>query len=215
MSELSSEAAGLIAVGWAGRKLLGPTFEQIGVDLSSRYSASRLRNFVRITKNAAAKSGESLNRPGQVNPRVLMKVLDEGSVCDGPVMAEYFGGILAGSRSPDGANDRGLTWAGVVSRLSTSDVHLHYLFYEAFRRVYLNRTDLTLGMENIRDQCELYIEAEDLRQTRGLDEGDWETQVAPPITSLIREGLLGRMHLYGHPEHLERAGSTLLGLALF
>jgi hypothetical protein len=71
-------------------------------------------------------------------------------------MAEYFGGIWAASLSPDGQNDRGLVWADLVARLAASDLHLHYLIYDAFRRIFVGR-DLQLGHSSVSNQCALYL----------------------------------------------------------
>jgi hypothetical protein len=194
---LSIEGAAVAALGWAGTRLLGPTFEEIGMDIKGRYSDRRVGNFVRIGRNAEAKAGASLIEPGEVSPRVAMKILEEGSWCDGPVMAEYFGGILANSRSPDGSNDRGLVWAGLVSRLSTEDIHLHYLVYEAFRRLFFGRADLKWGDENVRGQSQLYVSETDAGHAIGK-----AVDLTPSLTALVREGLLGDKYWSGRPKDL-------------
>jgi len=206
MSELEVLTAGLTAAGWAGRKMLGPTLDEIGRELKDRYSERRLRNFARIGRNAEAKAGPALEQPGEVSPRVAMKVLEEGSLCDGPVMAEYFGGILAGSRSPDGADDRGMTWAALVSRLSTMDVHLHYLAYEAFRRLYLGQMTLNWGMQPQRQAAEIYLADSDIYATMGRPVPAL-SETPDALNNLIREGLLGDIYAYGDANSLlEQSG---------
>ena len=46
-------------------------------------------------------------------------------------MAEYFGGVLASSRSQVGRDDRGVYWSSLVARLSIYQVRSHFLVYRA------------------------------------------------------------------------------------
>jgi hypothetical protein len=205
MADIGFGSAGIVAAGWAGRKLVGPLFDEIAEDWRHRYSERRMRNLNRIGRIAQAKLGSEIDDRGQVPPRVLLRVMEEGSWCDGPVMAEYFGGILAASRSADGTSDRGASWAGLVSRLSTLDVHLHYLAYDAFRRTHLDRSDLNLGLSVDRDRSEVFLPGPETLAAMGFDTtaGDWSQVIVPAINALLREDLLGQIHGYGPPEYLE------------
>ena len=82
----------VISAGWAGRKLLGPLFDEIAEDWRQRYSEHRLRNLDRIGQKAQAKLGGSIDDEGEVPPRIAAVVMDSGSWCDADVMSEYFGG---------------------------------------------------------------------------------------------------------------------------
>lgn len=185
----------LVVFGWAGRRLLGPTLDAIGQDIADRYSESRQRNFVRIARNAEAKAGDALDQPGSVNPRIAEVILEDGSWCDGPVMAEYFGGILANSRSPDGGDDRGLSWAGLVSRLCTSDIHLHYLFYDAFHVLYLGSEELELGRGAVRDRLMIYMGRRNILMAMGVEPNrqNGDKYLVPSMNALVREGLVGEI----------------------
>lgn len=204
MTEVGLGGAAIVATGWAGRKLLGPLFDEIAQDWRSRYSASRAENLVRIGKNAEAKLGSAIDEEGQVPPRVAAKVMEEGSWCDGPVMAEYFGGILAASRSLDPLDDRGSVWAALVSRLSTYDVYLHYLFYEAFRRLHLDSYVESVFLDAVRRTFTIYMPANETLVAMGLTAGslDFARVVIPSLNSLIREGLIGPMLTFGEREFL-------------
>jgi hypothetical protein len=127
IGDLGIQGGALISAGWAGRKLLGPLFDEIAEDWRRRYSDHRLRNLNRIGQKAQAKLGDSINDDGEVPPRIAAVVMDSGSWCDAEVMSEYFAGILAASRGPDVADDRGVAWANLVANLATYDVYLHYL----------------------------------------------------------------------------------------
>lgn len=192
----------VIAAGWTGRKLLGPLFDEIADDWRQRFSDRRKENLNRIGRIAEAKLGSAIDEEGEVPPRVALRVLDEGSWCDASVMAEYFGGILAASRSKDGVNDRGASWAGLVSRLSTFDVYLHYLAYEAIRRLYLGRTDINLGVNTVRDSSEIYLPGGAVLKAMGMEvtSENWTSAVMPSVTALAREDLIGPQYSYGSAE---------------
>jgi hypothetical protein len=201
VTEAAVAAAGTVtgskAVGWAGEKLLGPVFDEMGQALRERYSDRRKRNFERMGRNAEKKLGPAVDEPGEVSPRVALKVLEDGSLCDGEVMAEYFGGILAGSRTPNGDDDRGATWASLVSRLATADVHLHYLIYQAFRHLYLGQTTIDLANAAIRETHRIYIGASDIVEAMGIDPANgWERVIVPAMSALVREGLVGGQYAY-------------------
>jgi hypothetical protein len=158
----------------------------------------------KIVTKAEAKLGAAKEDRGQVPPRVILQVLEQGTWCDAEVMSEYFGGILAASRSPDGVDDRGASWAALVSRLSTADVYLHYLAYDAFRRLYLGQ-DLALGDNQVRDTRDVYLSAGEILSAMGLEVTDenWGKTVVPSLTALIREDLVGATHTAGPQAHLE------------
>ena len=77
-------------------KLLGPTAEYLGDGLRD-YTKRRAENISRIFQKASEKLGNRIETPGEVPPRVLKAVLNEGSFCDDELAAEYFGGVLASS----------------------------------------------------------------------------------------------------------------------
>jgi len=56
VEEVGAASAGLIESGWAGRKLVGPLFDEIAEDWRQRYSDRRIRNLVRIGRNARRRS---------------------------------------------------------------------------------------------------------------------------------------------------------------
>lgn len=189
-----------VALGWAGRKVIGPVLDRIGVDLADRYSDYRAENAQRICQTAERKLGPNASEEGQVPPRVVKAVLDEGSWSDAEVMAEYFGGILAASRTPDGTDDRGASWAALIARLSTHDVYLHYLVYEAMRRLHLGREDVQLAKSKGRRSCRIHISGGSLLSAMGLSPADenWLHVVIPSVDALVREGLIGDDLVLGH-----------------
>jgi len=200
--EFGAGAAGVAAAAWVGKTVFTPILTEMGTDLAERYSARRQRNATRIMHVASEKLGDDLSSHGEVSGRVGMRVLEEGSWCDAPVMAEYFGGILAASRSEDGRNDRGSSWAALVARLSSVDVLMHYLLYDGFRRM-LNGTDLNLGLDRDLALAEAFFPWSD--PDGGILEafGDVsDAVVAESITALKRENLIDPKQSFGPREFL-------------
>lgn len=91
---------GGVAIAWAGKKLLGPTFDTIGDDLQKLYAAGRDR----IIGRAAAKV-DDLDDGRRANLRVARDVLWNGAFSESEVCVEYYAGLLAASRSVDGLDD--------------------------------------------------------------------------------------------------------------
>ncbi|WP_143813863.1 hypothetical protein [Luteococcus japonicus] len=90
-------------------RALGPTADVIGAELAG-WTERRLKNAGRLADRAAEKA-ELTGRTGEANLRTAHTVLEEGSFADGSLAAEYFSGVLASSKTPDGQDDRGSSGA--------------------------------------------------------------------------------------------------------
>src|SRR6266496_693093 len=97
-------------------KLLGPTADYLGTGLRS-WTEKRVENTRRIFTHAAKLLGDRLESPGSVPPKVLKGILDDGSFCDDELSAEYFGGVLASSRTGVSRDDRGASFTALLGRL--------------------------------------------------------------------------------------------------
>ena len=69
------------------------------------------------------------------NIRVARDVLWHGAFSDDEICAEYFGGILATSRSHDGQDDSGIEFADTIKSLSASQLKAHYVIYRGLHSV--------------------------------------------------------------------------------
>lgn len=117
-------------------KILGPTSEYIGDSLCD-FTKKRVQNIASIFNIAARNLDSDIESPGSVHPKILRQVVDEGSFCDDPIALEYFGGVLASSRTESGKDDRGASLMKQISRLTTYQLRSHYLFYSQIRKAYL------------------------------------------------------------------------------
>ena len=109
-------------------RLLGPTADYLGGELKE-FTIKRMENLGRIFSNAERKLGDKLNCPGQVPPKVLKMIVNEGSYSDDDISVEYFGGVLASSRTGVNRDDRGARIAKIIDSLSAYQIRSHYLIY--------------------------------------------------------------------------------------
>jgi hypothetical protein len=146
------------AIGGAklAEKLLGPTAEYLGGGMRN-WTEKRVNNVKAIFASAGRKLGPRINDPGSVHPRVLQLVLDAGSYSDDALVAEYFGGVLASSRSGSSRDDRGVAIMTLLSRLSVYQIRSHFLFYNYLKTKFQNR-EFPIAQPNGRDAMKTFVD---------------------------------------------------------
>lgn len=205
-------------------KLLGPTSEYVGVGLKN-WTERRVENVKRIFSVAAESLGEKIDQPGTVPPKVLKEVLEEGSFNDDRLACEYFGGVLASSRTPTSRDDRGASLMKLVSDLTTYQIRTHYIFYAATKKVF-DGQELSLGNEENRQKCSMFISLPAYFQMMefGPNE-DLSTILTHATFGLYQHGLIGNFEFAGQDElkkkfpHIKEGGiqfiPTARGVELF
>jgi hypothetical protein len=108
------------------KKILGPTCDYIGIG-AKQFVEKRANNIKKIFNKAYKKLNKDIE--GSVSPKILKVILDEGSFCEDELSAEYFGGILASSKSTVSRDDRGIVLISLISRMSTYQMRTHYILY--------------------------------------------------------------------------------------
>lgn len=136
-------------------KILGPTSDYIGEQLKE-WTQKKVANTSKIFKNAEKKLGDKINEEGTVPPKVLKGILEEGAWCEEELQVEYFGGVLASSRSGISRDDRGATFNSIISRLSTYQLRTHYLFYHSTKN-YFDGQAMNVGSSTDRSKMEIFI----------------------------------------------------------
>ena len=116
---------------WAIKKVLGPVLEEIGGDLQTLYKAGREKIVSATLRKINPDDGN------RANLRVARDVFWNGSFTDEAICAEYFGGILASSRSADGKDDRGVYYTDIIKSLSSQQLLFHYVIYSSLNRLWL------------------------------------------------------------------------------
>jgi hypothetical protein len=210
-TEASSDNSEAIARSLLAR-VLGPSADAVG-EAVRRYPAYRLRNVARIVECADAKSSS----PGEgavVNLRVAHVVLADGSYCDDELLANYLGGLLAGSRTPEGGDDRAVSWSKVVTSLSSLQVRAHYLIYRewAARLRIIGVYELGVAAGRIQATMEM-SSGEFAKLLAGDSEVPENDAVSHAIGGLIRVGLLDDNFLYN--AELVRVTPSTAGLELY
>ena len=117
------------------KRLLGPTADYLGGELE-QFTRRRVETIGRILKNATDKASDRLDEPGAVPPRVLRDIVNDGSFSDDPIAVEYFGGVLASSRTVTSRDDRAAALTALLSRLSTYQIRSHFIFYSSLRKLH-------------------------------------------------------------------------------
>lgn len=206
-------------------RVLGPSAEAID-EAIGRYTAYRVRNVGAIIERADAKSRDSIETRKVVNPRVAHVLLEDGSYCDDELMTDYLGGVLAGSRTPRGRDDRAVAWSDVVTSLSTLEVRAHYLLYREWAARLHGMDSLNLGISEDRYRATMDVDlGEFLPALIHEVEVPAQDALGHSIPGLIRVGLLeneyyiGPRENTGEPdpkfEHLLRVMPSVIGLELY
>lgn len=126
---------------WVLQKLFGPSMDTLGTDLQHVYEAAKNKIL-----NAALKKTPNIDDGKTANVRVAHGVLSGGAFSDSEICAEYFGGILAASRTDEGQNDDAIQFVEVTKALSSRQLHLHYVIYNRLNKLFISkRTQVNVG----------------------------------------------------------------------
>ena len=207
MLEISNEVlAGLGAyLGKDGiSKILGPTAEYLGNELKS-FAQKRIGTVGRILSNTEKKLGERVDSPGRIPPKVLKTIINEGSYADDEIAVEYFGGVMASSRTAVDRDDRGARWATTIDDLSVYQIRTHYLLYSTISQLFSN-TSNSFDVQNNRRKMELFLPFQYYFIAMEFEQPEWENpQILNHIFhGLSRDGLIGDNWRHGPRSFLER-----------
>lgn len=182
-------------------KLLGPTAEYIGSGVKN-WAEKRTDNVKNVFSIAVRKLGDRIENEGSIPSKVLKGVLDEGSFCEDALSAEYFGGVLASSRTGSSRDDRGASFLSLISRLSSYQIRSHYIFYHIVKRLFDGAT-INIGTSEGRGKMEvfipfdIYIEAMEFSGKENIN-----VLLEHIMFGLHKEMLIENIFRYGSKEHL-------------
>ncbi len=185
-------------------RLLGPTADYIGGEVKGLVAKCNV-NLGRIFTHAIEKLGPRIDQPGAVNPRVLRHVWSEGAFVEDELAAEYFGGLLASARSPDGRDDRVLSLRSTVRDLSSYDLRLHHLIYSLVRAKGVG-SKVSLAVSTHRMEAMVRITFRDYAMVMGIPGDDDE------VMEFARQSLL-MLDRYGLVADHDPSGTSRLPLA--
>lgn len=183
-------------------KMLGPTADYLGASLKE-IAQKRTEAVLKIFQNAEKKLGEKLETPGQVPPKILKIIMDEGSYTDDQLAIEYFGGILASSRTEQGRDDRGARIAKILDSLSTYQIRAHYLVYTIIRKLFKNKR--YFFNQDDRQKMKIFIPWQTYFKAMEFEEKEKNNMTSflnHIFYGLHNEGLI-ESFTYGQVEHLQ------------
>jgi hypothetical protein len=195
---------------WVLKKLLGPTFDEMGEDFASLYK----KGVAKITEVAKRKT-KNINDRAKANLRVARDTFFNGSFSDEQINAEYFGGILAASRSADGKNDRAIFFLDIIKSLSSSQLKLHYAIYSSFNRLLVEdetKKDFNPARSEQVNSFNLFFLTNDLARLGVYVDADF---IALNNKGLITEFEYSTDIDPDHKIHVSRVTPTSLGIQLY
>lgn len=184
-------------------KMLGPTAEFLGGGLKD-WTERGCKNLAQIFTVAKDRLGDRINDEGGIPPRVLKEVLQEGPFCEDRLWAEYFGGVLASSRTGVERDDRGARIAGLLGRLSTYQVRTHFAIYTLFKRLF-DGSDISPSLEDGRRMLRMFIPSTTYESLMEFEKGETPSIIlAHSVVGLVSESLLGDYYQFGSHDYIKR-----------
>lgn len=186
-------------------KMLGPTSEYIGNQIKE-WTEKKVKNTSKIFQNAEKKLGDKINEEGKVPPKVLKGILEDGAWCEEELQVEYFGGVLASSRSGISRDDRGAYFTSLISRLTTYQLRTHFLFYQSLKTSF-NGAPKNIASNEERKIMEMFIP-----MTTYIAAMDFVQDEVPNLTNIMahsmfglhKEDLIGQNFHYGGLEYVQK-----------
>ena len=195
----------------AASKILGPTADYLGEELKE-LTKKRLENTGRIFSKAENKLGDKLDRPGQVPPKVLKTIINEGSYCDDDITVEYFGGVLASSRTEIDRDDRGARVAKMIDNMSTYQIRSHYFIYSTISELFSNSKN-KFGLSEDRDKMQLFMPGQDYINAMEFTQQEWDNRqiLIHIFNGLYTDGLIESTWRFGSQESLKKIVNNVPG----
>lgn len=186
-------------------KMLGPTADYLGGGLRD-WTERSFKNLGRIFEKARVRLGSKVDAPGGIPPRVLKEVLREGPFCEDELWAEYFGGVMASSRSEIGRDDRGARFASILGRLSTYQVRCHFLLYRLFKTLF-DGTDASPNTNESRSQMQMFVPVSAFHSGMEIAAAeDLSIILSHSIVGLVSESLIDAQYQFGGADFIKTNG---------
>lgn len=192
-------AAAAVAAGLGLKWVAGPSIQAVG-QAFGEWTQIRVRNLLRLGERVEKRIQPGDDSDGSVPPRLLYKILEDGSWIDDDLAQEYLAGILVGSRSADGGNEDGVYMAHVLSTLTSTQVRMHYAVYQKFATL---TPDLEVGDVTVTERNALWAPLYDV--ARAINRRESEEAVTFAASGLIQANLL-RVPAIGPPSIFEPPG---------
>lgn len=192
-------------------KILGPTADYLGGELRE-FTQRRMENIGRIFSNAEKKLGGKLNSPGEVPPKVLKTIINEGSYANDAVAFEYFGGVLASARTEVSRDDRGARIAKMIDNMSAYQMRTHYLIYSTIARMFSDGAN-RFNLSQDRGKMQLFMPFQGYAEAMDFSQQEWDNpQILTHVFhGLSTDGLIEIGWAFGYQEILKTHGNSVPG----
>lgn len=185
-------------------KVLGPTAEYLGAKTAGLVQKCDV-NLDGVFARAYKKLGVRAETPGGVSARVLRHVVEDGRFIEDELVAEYYGGMLASSKTPSGSDDRGLPHLSRVKAMSVYQIRLHFVVYLSMLRLFHNE-EINVGDVNERTKLKIFVPYRSIEKALRPDPPtSFFSIFTHAINGLYSDGLVNSFS-YGSAEHLKKNG---------
>ncbi len=195
----------LAIVAWLGKdgiqKVLGPTADYLGDELKA-FAQKRVDNIKSILSNASTKIPEHKANHGAVPPKVLKTIINEGSYSTDDLMVDYFGGILASSKSDLDRDDRGARIAQKMASLSSYQLRAHFILYSCLNDLFKGSG---LSLDSDREKFQMWIPLEQFQRSMELSSAESDKfyeLMQHTFHGLSQDGYIGDHWKYGELEYM-------------
>jgi len=184
-------------------KLLGPTADYLGGELEE-FTRKRINNIGGIFKKAGDKLGSKIDEPGVVPPKVLKTIINEGSYSEDEIAVEYFGGVLASSRSEFSRDDRGARVAKALDNLSSYQLRCHYLIYSSIATLFRGQVQ-SFSQSDQRAKLEIFMPINSFASSMDVTQKEWDNPqlLTHVFHGLSSDGLIADNWAFGRVETLK------------
>lgn len=173
-------------------RLCGPAADYYGQQFLN-WAERRSRKLEQISEIAIEKAGKKIDEPGSIPPRVLKEVVEEGTFTTEQIAAEYYGGVLASSRSGVSRDDRGTVYAKLISQMTSYQLRFHCFSYIMIKRLF-DGTDVPMTDASKHQDLVLWLSFEDFYTAMDIQpDEDFQVVFQDSILGCIRLKLLGEL----------------------
>lgn len=115
-----------------------PALEEYGLYLRDKVRNWRLENMINIIlKTKKLREELGISEDARIHPRIMIKVIQEGSCVDDPDLQKMWSGLLASSSSKDGTDETNFIFVNVLSQMSSAQARvINYIVPESMSRFY-------------------------------------------------------------------------------
>lgn len=170
-------------------KLLGPTADYLGNETKNLVEKS-CENLKHIFTHATTLLGPQIESPGQVSPRILKRIFDDGAFCEDELTLDYFGGVLASSRNCSTRDDRGLIFLSLLESMSSYQIRTHYIFYTIVKELFDGK-NFNLNHPEERMQTKVFLPSDLYLKSMDIqDQSEFDLTFSNTMWGLNRLGLV-------------------------